>query len=193
MPYVAGPRWFPEGAGFQAGVRDRRFPVSDNPLRTTLRPGDIGRIVAAHGELYAAEHGFDVTFEGYVAEPLGAFAVRADPRERIWIADLPPDSAGHPRFGGCVAVVAGPDGRAQLRWFLVHPSARGTGLGRRLLMEAIAFAREQGYRGMELWTVSALEAAARLYRSSGFRLAESVPGRRWGVPVTEERYELDWS
>lgn len=162
-------------------------------IRTTLRPGDIGRVIAAHGELYAAEHGFDVSFEAYVAEPLAAFALRADSRERMWIADQRDDSGGSPMLGGCVAVVAGPSRRAQLRWFLVHPAVRGAGLGRRLLTEAVAFARAQRYAGMELWTVSALDAAARLYRSVGFHLADSVPGRRWGVAVTEERYELDWT
>lgn len=162
------------------------------PLRTTLRPGDLGRIVTAHGELYTAEHGFDATFEAYVAEPLGAFASRADPRERIWLADFPADGLGERGFAGCVAVVAGSGDRAQLRWFLVHPAARGAGLGRRLISAAVEFAGEQGYAGMELWTVSTLEVAAHLYGALGFRPAESMPGRRWGREVTEQRYELMW-
>ena len=41
-----------------------------------------------------------------------------------------------------------------------------------------------------LWTVSALEAAARLYRAAGFERVEQRPGRHWGVEVIEERYEL---
>ena len=36
----------------------------------------------------------------------------------------------------------------------------------------------------------ALEAAARLYRSVGFRRVEEKPGRMWGVEVIEEQYEL---
>src|SRR5438477_8747745 len=47
----------------------------------------------------------------------------------------------------------------------VHPSCRGMGLGRRLLQDAVAFARQSGYHAIFLWTVSALTAAARLYRS----------------------------
>lgn len=80
---------------------------------------------------------------------------------------------------------------AQLRWFLVHPSARGAGLGRRLLGEAVQFARESGYASIQLWTVSALTTAARLYRAFGFVKVEDKPGRMWGVDVMEERYVLE--
>jgi predicted N-acetyltransferase YhbS len=64
------------------------------------------------------------------------------------------------------------------------------GLGRWLMREAIAFCREQGYRSIILWTVSALTAAAHLYRAFGFRKVAEKPGRRWGVPVVEEKYAL---
>jgi hypothetical protein len=40
-----------------------------------------------HGTIYAAEHGWDHTFEAYVAGPLGAFGLRKNPRERIWLAE----------------------------------------------------------------------------------------------------------
>jgi uncharacterized protein YndB with AHSA1/START domain/N-acetylglutamate synthase-like GNAT family acetyltransferase len=153
-------------------------------LRTELHPGDLGAVVALHGILYAREHGFDPTFEAYVAEPLGAFALRSSPRERLWLAEL------DGRLVGCVAIVAASETVAQLRWFVVAPAARGAGLGRRLLGEAVAFARASGYASVTLWTVGALDAAARLYRALGFERVEAVPGRRWGADVTEERYEL---
>lgn len=152
-------------------------------LRRDLRPGDLGAIVRLHGTVYARECGFDTTFEAYVAGPLAEFALRRSGRERLWIAER----AGG--LAGCIAVVAaGAD--AQLRWFLVEPAARGAGLGRRLLGEAVGFAAGAGYGVMFLWTVGALTAAARLYRSFGFELAEERPGRRWGVEVVEQRYVL---
>jgi ribosomal protein S18 acetylase RimI-like enzyme len=153
-------------------------------LRTALRTGDLGAVVSLHGTLYAQEYGFDATFEAYVAGPLAEFVLAASPRQRLWLAER----AG--LLVGCAAVVAaGPD-TAQLRWFLVDPAARGVGLGRRLLGEAVRFCQEQGYRTVTLWTVSALTAAARLYRAAGFRKVEEKPARRWGVEVVEERYEL---
>ena len=153
-------------------------------LRTELRPGDLGAIVSLHGILYAREYGFDPSFEAYVAGPLAEFVCAGSNRERLWIAER------DGRIVGCVAIVAASPETAQLRWFLVDPSARGTGLGKRLLYEAVAFCKECGYRKVILWTVSALLAAAHLYRAVGFQKVEEKPGRLWGVDVVEEKYEL---
>jgi GNAT superfamily N-acetyltransferase len=153
-------------------------------VRTDLRPGDVGAVVALHGVLYARECGFDPTFEAYVAAPLAEFVRSGSPRERLWLAERGGTAVG------CVAVVAASPETAQLRWFLVDPSARGAGLGKRLLGEAIAFARQAGYREVILWTVAALTTAAHLYRAAGFRKVEEKPGRMWGVEVVEEKYAL---
>jgi GNAT superfamily N-acetyltransferase len=153
-------------------------------VRTNLEPGDLGSIVGLHGVLYAREYAFDPTFEAYVAGPLAEFVLCPSDRQRLWIAE---------RGGslvGCVAIVEASPRAAQLRWFLVDPSARGAGLGKRLLNEAVAFCQGRGYQTITLWTVSALTAAAHLYRSAGFRKVEEKPGRLWGVDVVEEKYEL---
>lgn len=156
-------------------------------LRTGLRPGDLGAVVQLHGTLYARERGWDATFEAYVAGPLAEFVFRADPRERIWIAERGTELVG------CLALVDAMEATAQLRWFLVAPDARGAGLGRTLLEEAMTFARATGYARVVLWTEQSLAAAARLYRAAGFRLVEARPGRRWGREVVEERYERSLS
>jgi GNAT superfamily N-acetyltransferase len=153
-------------------------------LRHDLRPGDLGAIVRLHGMVYAREYGFDPTFEAYVAGPLAQFALSRTDRDRLWIAEH------DTRLVGCIAIVAASPTEAQLRWFLVDPSARGLGLGRLLLVEAIAFCEERGYESIFLWTVGQLTAAARLYRAAGFTRVEEKPGRRWGVEVVEERYLL---
>jgi GNAT superfamily N-acetyltransferase len=156
-------------------------------LRTDLEPGDIGYVVYLHGIVYARDYGFDHTFEAYVAGPLSEFARTASARERLWIAER------EGRIVGCIAIVASSPLVAQLRWFLVDPSSRGQGIGKRLLSEAVAFCRACGYRSVILWTVSALAAAARLYRSAGFKKCEEKSGKKWGVEVVEERYELTLS
>ncbi|MCG3132267.1 MAG: hypothetical protein FLDDKLPJ_03100 [Phycisphaerae bacterium] len=171
-------------------------------VRHDLRPGDLGAVVSLHGVVYAAEQGFDATFEAYVAGPLAEFVRTRGPCERLWIAERAD------RLIGCIAIVgAGSRGAlnhagegdasasdegdaAQLRWFLVTPEARGAGLGRRLLGDAVAFARTCGYRSILLWTVSALKTAAALYRAAGFEKVEDKPGRMWGVDVIEEKFEL---
>src|SRR5882762_464383 len=90
-------------------------------IRTDIRPGDIGYLVYLHGLLYANEYQLDHTFEGYVAAGLGEFARAYDERkDRLWLAE------DEDRIVGSIAIVGQPDNSAQLRWFLVHPDARGT-------------------------------------------------------------------
>lgn len=107
-----------------------------------------------HGVIYARERGFDPTFEAYVAGPLAECVSAGSPRERLWIAER------DGQLVGCVAIVAASASTAQLRWYLVDPGCRGSGLGKRLLAEAIAFCKDQGYADVILWTESALTTAA---------------------------------
>lgn len=153
-------------------------------VRHDLRPGDLGFIVHLHGIIYSREYGFDPTFEAYVAGPLSEFARSGSERDRLWIAER------EGRIIGSIAIVGTSDDEAQLRWFLVDPSARGLGVGKRLLNDAVAFCRERGYRSVFLWTVGALTTAARLYRSVGFEKVEEALRHLWGADVVEERYDL---
>ena len=154
-------------------------------LRHDLRPGDLGTVLRMHGVLYAAEYGFNHIFESYVAETLAGLGRTYRPdRDRLWLAER------DGQVVGTVAIVGREAGAAQLRWLLVRPEARGLGLGRRLVAEALDFCRAGGYASVFLWTVSALDEAARLYVSCGFRKTETLPPTRWGVEVIEERYDL---
>ncbi|HKP75132.1 MAG TPA: GNAT family N-acetyltransferase [Longimicrobiaceae bacterium] len=160
---------------------------ADPPVRihTDLRPGDLGAIVRLHGVVYAAEYGWDHTFEAMVAQGLAAHALSGDvERSRLWIAERDGEVAG------CIAIVGQEDGTAQLRWFVVDPDHRGAGIGRRLLDEALAFCRERGFRSVFLWTVRGLNAAAHLYRTAGFAVTQEETHVRWGATVTEQRYDL---
>ena len=91
---------------------------------------------------------------------------------------------------GQLASVGREDDSAQLRWLLVAPEARGSGLGRRLIREALDFCRAIGCRSVYLWTVSVLTAAARLYVGAGFHVTEEHEHAMWGATVTEQRYDL---
>ena len=157
-------------------------------LRNDLHPGDIAEIVRLHGTLYAREYGFDVTFEAYVAGPLAEFALRRGGRDRIWIAERAVN--GGPQIVGSIAIVEASLPEAQLRWFLVDPTARGRGLGMQLVRAAVEFCRESGFESIKLFTVDRLAAAARLYRKMGFELVHEKPAQWWGVDVNEQRYEL---
>jgi len=154
-------------------------------IRHRLKPGDLGLLVHLHGVLYAREHGYDRTFEAYVAEGIAEFARSFDPgKDRIWLAEA------KGRFVGCVAVVHRPGKAAQLRWLLVHPDNRGRGVGTRLLTGALRFCRARGYTRVFLWTTSELTDAARLYTRFGFKNTEKKTHAIWGKRRTEERYDL---
>lgn len=154
-------------------------------IRSSLKPGDLGYLTYLHGVLYAKEYGWDYTFEGYVAESLSRFALCFDARkDGMWIAEL------DGQIVGSVGIVRDSNSEAQLRWFLVHPSQRGHGLGRILLSKAIRFCRDQGFKSVFLWTVSDLKAAAHLYQLAGFRKTEEKTHQAWGKTLTEERYDL---
>ena len=155
-------------------------------LRNDLRAGDIGSLIRLHGEIYAIEQGWDWKFEAFAADTFGRLAEQWDPvRDRVWIAE---HGGG---IVGCIAILQVDEGLAQLRWFLVHPSVRGEGLGRRLMTEALSFCRSTGYSHVFLWTTASLAAAAHLYRSFGFALTHQETKELWGAVVTEERYDLD--
>jgi len=155
----------------------------------TLRehqPGDMGWIVHRHGALYAEEYGYDERFEALVAEIVARFIKKLDrKRERCWIAER------DGQIVGTIFVVAKSKTTAKLRLLLVEPSARGLGLGARLVDEVVRFARATGYKRIELWTQSELTAARRLYEAAGFKRVGSEKHRMFGKPTTAEFWRLE--
>lgn len=131
------------------------------------RPGDMGYIIHRHGVLYAQEYEWDERFEAMVAHIAADFIDRYDPEaERCWIAER------NDEFLGCVCLVkdAVLDSTARIRMLLVEPSARGLGLGKKLVQQCLDFAREKGYKEVVLSTQSILTPARRLYKAAGFTL-----------------------
>jgi GNAT superfamily N-acetyltransferase len=156
-------------------------------IRPLGRPGDLGWVVMAHGEVYAAEFGWDTTFEALVARIVADYAAGSEAQGNgAWVAEL------EGRRAGCVFVVADEDRRtAKLRILLVAPGARGHALGDRLVQTAIDFARAAGYERMRLWTNHPLVAARRIYLRHGFRLIDEAPHTSFGVELVGQTYELD--
>ncbi len=149
------------------------------------RPGDYGRVVALHGELYAREFGYDTTFEALVAKIAAGFVRDFKPKyERCWIAEM-----GGEVVGSVFLVKVSPK-VSKLRLLIVDSKARGLGLGKRLTQACIRFARAAGYKKMVLWTQSHLAAARGIYQAEGFHLVSSEKHRSFGKRLVAEVWEL---
>jgi DNA-binding MarR family transcriptional regulator/GNAT superfamily N-acetyltransferase len=163
--------------------------VSGNTV--TLRPyqlGDLGWIARRQAILYAEEYGWDETYEALAAEILAGFVKNRDPNaERGWIAVRDREMLGS------VFVMRGSETAAKLRLLYVEPSARGLGLGRRLVDECVGFAREKGYRTLTLWTNDVLVPARRIYQAAGFTCVAAEPHRSFGKDLIGETWELPLS
>jgi DNA-binding MarR family transcriptional regulator/GNAT superfamily N-acetyltransferase len=167
------------------GLLGERSETKAPYLLRAHQPGDMGWVIHRHGVLYADEYGWDERFEALVAQIAAGFIQNFDgKRERCWIVER--DGA----IVGSVFLVKKSDRVAKLRLLLVEPSARGLGIGGRLVDECIRFARQAGYRKITLWTQSMLDAARSIYRKAGFRVVKRERHRSFGHRLTGETWEL---
>lgn len=160
-------------------------PAIQYILRQHL-PGDMGWVVQRHGALYWQEYQYDEHFEALVAEIVAEFIQKLDPkRERCWIAEKDGINVGS------VFLVRKSEAIAKLRLLLVEPSARGLGIGKRLVEECVRFAREAGYKKIMLWTQSELAAARKIYQAAGFQLVAEEKHDSWSRKnLVAETWEL---
>ena len=155
-----------------------------------IRPptaADYGWIIQSHGEVYAREYGWGPRFLSLVARVIADYIDNFDAaHERCWIAERNGANVG----SVFVARDKERPGVAKLRMLLVLPSARGLGIGRRLVDECTRFAREAGYETLSLWTNSVLAAARQIYADAGYVLVREEIHDTFGKRLTAETWEL---
>jgi N-acetylglutamate synthase-like GNAT family acetyltransferase len=161
--------------------------MTDVTIRLATEPGDLGGIVALHGRLYTGEYAMDQTMEAYSAVGIGQFVLdrleRGPEAGELWVAEFD---------GGIVGAVSmqAEEGMGRLRWLVLDGSVRGRGVGRRLVEVSVQYARDRGFPGVFLTTISGLDAAHSIYRELGFELTETAPVAKWGVETEEQRFDL---
>ena len=161
--------------------------MTDVVIHRGYLPGSIGRVAELHGSYYHQHWGFGQFFEAKVARELAEFiGLYDEKRDGFWTASLAERIEGSITIDGLHAESEG----AHLRWFIVSDVLRGTGIGNRLIVEAINFSRKCGYPRVFLWTFEGLNPARHLYEKMGFKLVEECTGNQWGREVNEQRFIL---
>ncbi|MGA8665118.1 MAG: GNAT family N-acetyltransferase [Thermoplasmata archaeon] len=149
--------------------------------RPTVGPARRPEDVAAVRELfleYAKDLPVDLAFEGFPEEVATLPGAYGAPGGVLLIAR---DDAGPV---GCVGVRPYGPGEAEMKRLYVRPRARGEGIGRRLVEEALRRSAAAGYRALRLDTLPTMTAATVLYHSLGFvevpePRPNPVPGTRY--------------
>jgi putative acetyltransferase len=135
------------------------------------------RLVAANGaahfaaaraliEEYAARigvSGVDLGFQNFAAELDQLPSMYGPPSGCMLLASQDAE------WVGCCALRRFSDGVCEMKRLYIKPSARGAGLGRRLIERLLITARSMGYGRMVLDTLEDMIAARALYQSLGFR------------------------
>ncbi|HEY0716611.1 MAG TPA: helix-turn-helix domain-containing GNAT family N-acetyltransferase, partial [Streptosporangiaceae bacterium] len=171
-----------------ASVREITQVLTDRPaprayLLRPPHPGDLGWVVQRQAAGYAAEYGWNQTYEALVARIVADYVDHRDPvREAAWIAETDGERAGS------IFCVRKTDTVAQLRLLYVDPAARGLGLGSKLVEECLRFARSAGYDEIMLWTNSVLAGARRIYQRAGFTLTGEEPHHSFGVDLVGQSW-----
>jgi GNAT superfamily N-acetyltransferase len=143
-------------------------------IRTDLRCGDLGRIVALHGTAYSALPGFGLRFEAFVARTVAEYVLDNDSKGCIWLAET-----DHGALAGCAAIAERTRGTGQLRWVLVDPVLRGAGLGRTLVTRAMDYCIARNLERVRLETTEGLPVSMKLYQHLGFETVSSEPAELW--------------
>lgn len=148
------------------------------------QPGDMGWVIYRHGVLYSQEYGWNEEFEALVADIAAKFIQNFDPKwERCWIAEKDGENVGS------VFLVKQSKTVGKLRLLIVEPSARGLGIGKRLVKECVRTARQLGYRKLTLWTQASLRAACQIYVDAGFTLVKEEKHHSFGHDLTGQYWE----
>jgi putative acetyltransferase len=115
---------------------------------------------------YQQRLGVDLSFQGFEAELDALPGSYAPPSGRLLLASHEQTPVG------CVALQRVTSSRAEMKRLYVPPSARGLGVGRKLVAQILAEAQAIGYAEVVLDTLPTMLEAQRLYEQFGFRNIE---------------------
>jgi len=180
------------------GTVPTAIPQALAPARTVMvaagyRPGIVSSALQMHMDYYHGAVGWGCEFETSLGAALGDLVSRLEhPTNQAWSAvEIMPGLPPVERIVGTIFIdgqIPGKEGTARLRAFIVDDSARGLGLGRKMVKEAMAFVAERGFSECRLTTLRMLLVARRLYEEAGFKEVAETRKSVWGRDLMELEY-----
>lgn len=171
------------------------MPQGDAFLLRPIRPSDDAAIAAIIREVMPS---FGACGDGFaINDPEVDWMSRAyaQPRHAYFVIERDGQVLG----GAGIAPLTGADGHVcELRKMYFLPEARGIGAGSAMMAQCLDAARGFGFTHCYLETLSGMDAAMRLYESSGFQRIDGPMGatghggcnrfylRVLGIPATGE-------
>jgi len=131
-------------------------------IREAAGEGDMG-IAAGLFREYQTWLDVDLCFQDFEAELVNVANMYARPRGTIYIASVDGEDIGV----GALRPVS--DTRCEMKRVFIRESARGLGLGKRIIDLLIAHGKLAGYTSMVLDTLPKLETAQGIYKALGFQ------------------------
>jgi len=127
--------------------------------------GMIGDIIRLHADYYHKHWGLGLNLEVSIAHNLAEFFQNYDvSQDSIW------SISREGRIVAAIIIDGSIEGKdeARLRFFIVHETLQGKGIGRRLIQTAINFCDNKAFKRVTLKTFEGLDSARHLYESYGF-------------------------
>jgi putative acetyltransferase len=143
----------------------------NTPEDFTIRPATNGDLPAIREVLFSVRSEFDVADRARIRDD------DLDDLERNYFSrggafEVIEDRRVH-RIVGCAGLLPHDERRAELCKMYIESSARGLGLGKRLLENLLAAARRGGFDEVWLETNSVLTTATGMYERYGFQPVET--------------------
>lgn len=153
------------------------IPTSRTLTLRTFRPGDEDAFRRLNEDWITAMFTLEEADRATLSDPRAHILTRGG---QICIAEIPGRAAANPGGSagapvGCCALVPTAPGEFELAKMTVAESARGLGIGRRLLAFTVDVARQMGARRLYLESNTKAAAAIHLYEQAGFRHLDAPP------------------
>ncbi len=149
------------------------------------KPGDIGWVIAKHGEVYSQQFLLNSRFELDIARKIVSFFGNPADFDIFIIAKIDGKRAGS------LAISQQSETIAFINFLLVLEVYRGRGVARTLMRKVIQHAQEYPFKYLRLETYSILRDARKLYRKLGFTRYQVVADvEEYGRVFDQEYWEL---